>query len=160
MNHVMNIVVSTVNFIRSRSLNHRQFRELLIDIEAGCGDVIYHSGVRWLSGGKVLKRIYNLRKEAQLFMDMKGKPLPEYSDEDWISDFPFLVDMTQHLNDLNLQLQGGNQLVNDIFAHVEVFEVKLRLWEIQLTKQNTAHFPTLNVRAKSVSFNAAKYACN
>jgi hypothetical protein len=71
-------------------------------------------------------------------MDMKEKPLPEFSDEDWISDFVFLVDMTQHLNDLNLQLQGRNQLVNDIFAHVKAFEVKVRLWEIQLKKQNSA----------------------
>jgi hypothetical protein len=39
----------------------------------------------------------------------------------------FLVDMTQHLNDLNLQLQGRNQLANDIFAHIKAFEVKLRL---------------------------------
>jgi hypothetical protein len=69
-------------------------------------------------------------------MDMKGKPLPEFSDEDWISDFAFLADMTQHLNDLSLQLQGRNRLVNDIFAHVKAFQVKLRLWEIQLTKQN------------------------
>jgi hypothetical protein len=45
-------------------------------------------------------------------------------------------------------------LVNGIFAHVKAFEVKLRLWEIQLTKQNTAHFPTLNARTQSVSFNA------
>jgi hypothetical protein len=66
--------------------------------------------------------------------------------------------MIQHLNDLNLQLQGRNQLVNDIFAHVKAFEVKLCLWEIQLTKQNAAYFPTLNDRAKSVSFNAAKNA--
>jgi hypothetical protein len=91
-------------------------------------------------------------------MDMKGKPLPEFSNEDWISDFAFLVDMTQHLNDLNLQLQGRNQLVNDIFTHVNAFEVKLPLWEIQLTNQNRAHFPTLNDKAKSVSFNVAKYA--
>jgi hypothetical protein len=89
INHVMNIVVSTVNIIRCHSFNHRQFRELLIDIEADYGDVIYHSEVRWLSRGKVLKRIYDLRKEVQLFMDMKGKPLPEYSDENWISDFCF-----------------------------------------------------------------------
>jgi hypothetical protein len=66
--------------------------------------------------------------------------------------------MIQHLNDLNLQLKGRNQLVNDTFAHVESFEVKLRLCEIQLTKQNTAHLPTLGDRVKSVSFNAAKYA--
>jgi hypothetical protein len=62
MNHVMNTVVSTVNFIRSRSLNHRQFRELLLDIEADYGDAICHSEVRWLSRGKVLKRIYDLGK--------------------------------------------------------------------------------------------------
>jgi hypothetical protein len=72
-------------------------------------------------------------------------------------NFAFLVDMTQHLNDMNLQLQGRNQLVNDIFPHLKAFEVKLRLWEIQLTKQNTAHFRTLNDRAKSVYFNAVKY---
>jgi hypothetical protein len=71
INHVMNMAVSTVNFIRSHSLNHRQFRELLIDIEAVYGDVIYHSEVRWLRRGKVLKRIYDERKEVQLFMDMK-----------------------------------------------------------------------------------------
>jgi hypothetical protein len=40
INHVINIVVSTVNLIRSCSLNHRQFRELLINIEADYGDVI------------------------------------------------------------------------------------------------------------------------
>jgi hypothetical protein len=64
MNHVMNTVVSTVNFIRSRSLNHRQFRELLIGIEADYGDVICYSQVRWLSRRKLLKRIYDLRKES------------------------------------------------------------------------------------------------
>jgi hypothetical protein len=32
------------------------------------------------------------------------------------------------------------------------------LWEIQIIKQNTAYFATLNEKAKSVSFNAAKYA--
>jgi hypothetical protein len=33
-----------------------------------------------------LKEICDLRKEVQLFMDTKGKPLPEFSDEDWSSD--------------------------------------------------------------------------
>jgi hypothetical protein len=66
------------------------------------------------------------KKKVQVFINMKGKPLLEFSDEDRISDFAFLMDMKQHLNDLNLQLQGRNQLVNGIFAHVKAFEVKLR----------------------------------
>jgi hypothetical protein len=49
---------------------------------------------------------------------MEGKPLTESSGEDWISGFAFLVDMAQQLNDLNLQLQGRNQLINYIFIHV------------------------------------------
>jgi hypothetical protein len=135
----MNIVVSTVNFIRSRSLNHRQFRELLIDIEADYGDVIYHSEVRWLSRGKVLKRIYDLRKKSSYLWIWKENHCWNFLMRAGFQT-AFLVDKTQHLNDLNLQLQRRNQLVNDIFAHVKAFEVKLRSWEIHLTKPNTANF--------------------
>jgi hypothetical protein len=66
------------------------------------------------------------------------------------------MDIT-HLKILNIQLQGNGHLVNDIFTHVKEFEVKLHLCEIQI-KQNTLHFQTLTGKAKSVSFNAAKYA--
>ena len=48
----MKVVVKTVNFIRSRSLNHRQFQELLDDLDSQFGDVVYYSEIRWLSRGK------------------------------------------------------------------------------------------------------------
>ena len=35
--HVMKKVVSTINFIKSRALNHRQFQQFLEDVEAECG---------------------------------------------------------------------------------------------------------------------------
>ncbi|CAK1578448.1 unnamed protein product [Parnassius mnemosyne] len=55
--NVMKVVVSTVNFIKSRGLNHRQFRQFLDDIESEYGDLLYYTEVRWLrnwniSGGK------------------------------------------------------------------------------------------------------------
>lgn len=143
MDHVMSVVVKTVNFIRARGLNHRQFKEFLGDIEAEYSDVIYYSEVRWLSRGKVLHRFYNLRKEILLFMEMKEKTVQELLDDNWILDLAFLVDITNHLNNLNTALQGKDQLVNNLYDHVKAFQAKLKLWENQLSKSNTVHFSSL-----------------
>ncbi|KAI6647823.1 hypothetical protein LOD99_8410 [Oopsacas minuta] len=54
-----------------------------------------------------------------------------------------LVDITDHLNSLNLHLQGKRQLINVLFEHICSFEIKLQLWENQLQEKNFVHFPTL-----------------
>lgn len=41
------------------------------------GDIIYFSEVSQLNWGKMLKRFYDLRDEIKLFMDSKGKFMPE-----------------------------------------------------------------------------------
>ncbi|XP_067930489.1 general transcription factor II-I repeat domain-containing protein 2A-like [Watersipora subatra] len=46
MGHVMELVVSTVNYIRARALSHRQFKEMLKEIEAEFQDVTYYCKVR------------------------------------------------------------------------------------------------------------------
>lgn len=61
-------------------------------------------------------------------MDSKGKPVPEFENENWLVDLAFLVDITAHLNELNIRLQGKNQLINDMFQTVMAFEIKLKLW--------------------------------
>ena len=141
--HVMQKVVSTINFIKFRALSHRQFQQFLEDVEAECGDLICYCEVRWLSKGKMLKRFYDLRDEIATFMDMKGKIIPELSDDNWVRDLAFLVDLTMHFNDLNTKLQGQGQFVHHLYSHVKTFQSKLQLWEKQLTNDNTFHFPTL-----------------
>lgn len=143
MDHVMTVVVKTVNFIRARGLNHRQFKEFLSDIETEYTDVIYFSEVRWLSRGKVLHRFYCLREEIKVFMEMKEKPIPELSNANWLLDLAFLVDITNHLNDLNTKLQGQDQLIHNLYDHIKGFQTKLKLWESQLSKNITVHFPNL-----------------
>jgi len=60
-----------------------------------------------------------------------------------LSDLAFLVDISKHLNVLNIKLQGRDQLINKLFEHVWAFEVTLR-WVRQLSQCNYAHFPTLS----------------
>ena len=54
--HVTNILVKAVNFIRSRGLNHHEFQQLMADIDAEYSDVKYFCEVRWLSKAGMLKR--------------------------------------------------------------------------------------------------------
>ena len=77
----MQIVLKTVNFIRAKGLNHRQFQEFLKSMDAYYGDIIYFTEIRWLSRGNMLKRFYNLRNEIKSFIESKSKFVPELDDE-------------------------------------------------------------------------------
>ena len=70
---VMDLIVKTVNFIKSHGLNHRQFKSFLVDMASEYGELLYHNKVRWLSRRKVLKRFFALRNEISLFMKTKNK---------------------------------------------------------------------------------------
>jgi galactitol-specific phosphotransferase system IIB component len=52
--YVMSVVVSVVNYLRSRGLKHRTFRAFLEETEAECSDLLYHTEVRWFSRGREL----------------------------------------------------------------------------------------------------------
>jgi hypothetical protein len=72
MQHVLDVAVKTVNIIRTRGLNRRQFKEMLQQFE-----VEYHSNVRWLSRGNMQSRLYALRVEVESYLCDKGVDIPE-----------------------------------------------------------------------------------
>ena len=74
----------------------------------------YHTEVRWISRGKVLSRFFQLIEEICPFMDSKGKDLTVSQDKKWKCELAFLSDITTHLNDLSLQLQGRENLITDM----------------------------------------------
>ncbi|KAL6465184.1 hypothetical protein MHYP_G00253170 [Metynnis hypsauchen] len=140
---VMATVVSCVNFIKSRGLNNRQFKEFLKSLETDYGDLVYYCEVRWLSRANMLKRFYELRDAFKSFMETKGKCNEKLNDVKWICDLAFMVDITSYLSELNVKLQGPNQLLVSLLSHVKSFEAKLKLWQVQLARGNVGHFPTL-----------------
>ncbi|KAJ8875997.1 hypothetical protein PR048_023905 [Dryococelus australis] len=101
----------------------------------------YHAEVRWLSCFNVLERFWLLREEIRLFLEMKGESVDQLCDDNWLQDLAFMVDMTGHLNDLNLMLQGKDQLVILMYDHIKVFKLKLNLWEGQLNDAREAWPP-------------------
>ncbi|QQP37618.1 Uncharacterized protein FKW44_017941 [Caligus rogercresseyi] len=48
-------------------------------------------------------------------MQAKGKPMEELDDPEWARDLAFLVDITEHLNVLNVTMQGRNKLVTEYY---------------------------------------------
>jgi hypothetical protein len=139
--NVMKVITDIVNFIQEKGLNHRQFQNFLqTEWDADHGDVVYFSDMRWLSRSKVLMRIFELKDAIQEFMTAKGKPVLEFDDPKWLAYFAFLMDISSHLNELNLKLQSKDQLVHVLFNHIKAFQMKLKLFKCQLQDQNLTHF--------------------
>ncbi|KHJ40557.1 hypothetical protein D918_09394 [Trichuris suis] len=133
-NNVMSIVVSCVNFIKSKGFNNRLFKDFLNELCSEYGDLVYH---------------------CEQFMEAKDKPVRELCDSKWLRDLAFMVDITKYLSELNVKLQGPNQLLSSLLSNVKSFEAKLRLWKLQLEKGNTVHFPTLEAQKPSTALEYA-----
>ncbi|CAH1109763.1 unnamed protein product [Psylliodes chrysocephalus] len=139
----MDVVVNTINFIEFRGRNQRQFKAFLNKLSSEHDVVTHYCEVRWLNKGKILKRFCDLRKEIAGFMKMKEITLSQICDPTWLCDLAFLVDITGHLNNLNLKLQKQGQLVNQLYSQLIAFKNKIRLWKLQMRRKNCFHFSAL-----------------
>ncbi|XP_072412122.1 general transcription factor II-I repeat domain-containing protein 2A-like [Chiloscyllium punctatum] len=149
INHVVDVVAKIVNFIRPRALNHRQFVSLLEENETEHRDKDYHTAVRWLSLGKMLKSVWDLKEEIQDFCVKKGNGIPQLSDTDWIADLGFAVDVTALMNELNVKLQCKGLFVHELYNLVKAFMRKLQLLSTQMEDNILTHLPTLKEAAPS-----------
>uniref|UniRef100_A0A3B3HDF5 SPIN-DOC-like zinc-finger domain-containing protein n=1 Tax=Oryzias latipes TaxID=8090 RepID=A0A3B3HDF5_ORYLA len=114
LGEVMSLAVWLINFIVARALNDRQFKSLLGEVGNSYPDLLLHSNVRWLSSGKVLSRFAACLSEIRTFLEMKNVGHPELSATKWLLKFYYLVDMTAHLDHLNVKMQGLELFIADI----------------------------------------------
>lgn len=65
------------------------------------------------------------------------------NDTAFLCDMAFLTDITSHLNQLNAKLQGRDQTVCDLCAHMTAFQSKLDQIKEEFSSRclNMAHFP-------------------
>lgn len=107
---VMQEVIQIVNFVKARALNSRLFAQMCSDFGSVHTHLLYQSEVRWLSRGKVLQRLLELRTETELFVKEKSHPLAhKFSESKLLMQVAYLADMFAEINSLNISMQGRDQ---------------------------------------------------
>jgi hypothetical protein len=144
LKNVLDSAVKIVNFIKARPLNSRIFSELCKEMGSNHEQLLLHTEVRWLSRGKVLTRLFELREEVQIFFN--EHPF-EYSvclsDQVWISNLAYLGDIFSRLNDLNKGLQG-NVTIFDVCDKISAMMKKLNWFQSCVSRGDLSSFPTLD----------------
>ena len=70
---VLSSVIKIVNFVKGSALQTRLFRRLCKEMGSEHETLLFYTQVRWLSKGNVLRRVFEMREEIQLFLEIKGK---------------------------------------------------------------------------------------
>ena len=127
MKEIMNVATKIACSIRARPLQRRLFRAHLEKADSDLSELLLHTDVRWLSQGKFLQRFRELCPEIKEFFREAGHDeWKQLSDGQWLLDLPFLTDLTNMLNDLNLELQGKDKIVINMISSVNAFKRKMQ----------------------------------
>ncbi|CAH2008428.1 unnamed protein product [Acanthoscelides obtectus] len=117
-----------VNKIIAQALQ-RLFKIFADNIDCQYGELLFHSEVRWLSRGRVLKHFNHIISVILQFFKQRDEPIPEPENSIWLRDFGLLVDVTEKLNELNLKLQGRDKELAEMISCIKASIKKLEFWE-------------------------------
>uniref|UniRef100_A0A672LZ59 C2H2-type domain-containing protein n=1 Tax=Sinocyclocheilus grahami TaxID=75366 RepID=A0A672LZ59_SINGR len=133
--------IKTVHCIIHREL----FKKLCDEVGTEHHQLLLHTDVHWLSRGKTLQRLFELREQVGDFLSEHLHPLSALlKDFNWLAHLAYLVDIFSRLNELNLELQGTDTSVLHMYDRVSGFMKKIDLWRRKCQDGDLSSFPQLN----------------
>lgn len=125
-----------LSFIKSNALNSRMLTILCEEMGSEHVNLPLHAEVRWISRGRILTRLFELRHEIEIFLNQKHSDMAKYFvDEEWVAKLAYLSDIFSLINELNLSLQGTMTTLFNLYNKMDVFKEKLKMW-LKRTQEN------------------------
>ena len=134
-----------VNFIKQRPVHSRMFKRLCENLDKEHINLLLHTEIRWLSRGRVLNRVFELKDALQEYFQENNKQdfAMCFEDEKWLQGLAYLADIFHHMNQLNKSLQGPRENVLTSSDKILAFKRKLNLWKNHVAKGNLEMFQLL-----------------
>jgi zinc finger BED domain-containing protein 5/7/8/9 len=152
LKNVLDTAVKVVNYIKARPLQSRLFNIICQEMGSTHLQLLFHTEVRWLSRGKVLTRLFELREEIRIFFtDHPFQHHASLDDPAWISLLAYLADIFSRLNDLNRGLQG-NVTIFDVHDKIASMVKKLEWLQNSIQQGDFSAFPNLDSYLKDSTF--------
>uniref|UniRef100_A0A8D1VLE0 Protein FAM200A n=1 Tax=Sus scrofa TaxID=9823 RepID=A0A8D1VLE0_PIG len=146
LTEVLKNAVKIVNFIKGSASNSRLLEIFCSEIGVHHTYLLFHTEVRWLSQGKVLSRVYELRSEIYMFLMEKQSLLATlFEDDTWVTKLAYVSDVFGILHELNVKLQGKTNDIFQYLEHIRGFQKTLSLWQARLNSDRPSYymFPSL-----------------
>lgn len=145
----LKMCVKMINHIKANALNSRLFSLICADMDEEHKTLFFHTEVRWLSRGKMLSRLFELREEMKTFFEKaiaklkpkkktkNGEPqkvptekmfYEKLIDEKWMCTLAYLADIFGLLNEFNSSMQGMDMNCFEMWNKVEAMKNKLVFW--------------------------------
>ena len=107
-------------------------------------NLLYYTKFRWLSKGNVLSRVFELRNELKIFLNVvKPELAVHFSNSKFIACLAYLVDIFDSLNTLNVKMQGKEKNIIHFVDLINGFIEKFSNWGRKVQKGNFAVFTSL-----------------
>lgn len=87
----------------------------------------------------------------------KGHDIPQLSEDDWVADLGFAVNVTTLMNELIVKLQNKGLFVHNMYSVVKAFMRNMELLSSQVKDNIFTHLPKLK-KAKRSTDHFQKYS--